>query len=124
MFGDLGNDSMYGQAGNDHIYGGSGDDYLDGGLGNDIIYGGDGQDTLIADNKNDYLIDWFGNFNSFNVPGPGFGSPTIIRSPDPNMQNFLLALGGADGATDANGELAVVTPPSPSNSGPGTGGSH
>jgi Ca2+-binding RTX toxin-like protein len=124
MFGDLGNDSMYGLAGSDHIWGGSGDDYLDGGIGNDIIYGGDGEDSLVADNANDYLIDWFGNFNAFFVPGPGFGSPTIIRSPDPNMQNFLLTLANADGATDANGEIAVVIPPSPSNAGPGGTGSH
>jgi Ca2+-binding RTX toxin-like protein len=124
MFGDDGNDNIFGQAGNDHIYGGSGDDYLDGGLGNDIIYGGDGQDSLFADNKDDFLIDWFGNFNSFNVPGPGFGSPTIIRSPDPLMQQFLLNLGAADGATNPQLELVVVTPPSPANSGPGTGGSH
>lgn len=123
IFGDNGNDRIYGGDGNDQLFGGAGNDYLDGGLGNDLIYGGDGDDTLIADNGNDRLIDWFGNFNQFVVPGPGFGAPTIVRSPDPHVQDFLLALAAADGATDAQGELVVVVPPSPSNAGPG-GGSH
>jgi hypothetical protein len=35
------------------------------------------------------------------------------------MQQFLLDLAAADGSTDPNGEIQVVTPPSPSNSGPG-----
>ena len=119
MYGDNGADNASGNAGDDHLFGGSGDDKLDGNTGNDIIYGGDGQDQLTADNKDDRLIDWFGNFNLFVVPGPGYGAPTIIRSPNPQMQQFLLNLGAGDGATDAEGELVVVTPPSPSNSGQG-----
>ena len=61
---------------------------------------------------------------SFIVPGPGFGAPTIIRSPNPAMRQFLLDLGAADGATNPELELDVVTPPSPSNAGFGGGGSH
>lgn len=117
LFGDLGNDSMNGGAGTDHLYGGSGNDTLDGGSGADILYGGDGADTLIADQSGDRLVDWFGNFNTFVTPGPGNGGPIVIRSPDPSTQQFLLALAAADGALDANGELVVVTPPSPSNAG-------
>ncbi len=67
----------------------------------------------------DRLIDWFGNFNQFIVPGPGFGSPTIIRSPNPHMRDFLTQLALGDGATDPEAEAAIVSPPSPENSGPG-----
>ena len=115
MYGDVGNDNIAGGNDNDHIFGGTGDDSMDGNAGADIIYGGDGQDRLTADVKDDRLIDWFGNFNLFVVPGPGFGAPTIIRSPNPQMQQFLLNLGAGDGATDSEGELDVVTPPSPDN---------
>jgi Ca2+-binding RTX toxin-like protein len=121
LFGDSGNDVILGDGGADHLFGGSGDDKLDGGAGADIAYGGDGQDTLTADVADDRLIDWFGNFNQFNVPGPGFGAQTIIRTPNPQMQNFLTLLGTGDGATNSNGELQVVVPPSPSNAGPGPG---
>jgi hypothetical protein len=81
------------------------------------MYGGGGEDSLYADIKDDKLIDWFGNFNAFNVPGPGFGSPTIIRSPNPHMRQFLADLGAGDGATDPEGELQIVSPGSPANSG-------
>jgi Ca2+-binding RTX toxin-like protein len=119
IFADAGNDVVYGGGADDNLFGGAGDDYLDGQAGGDIIYGGDGKDSLVADGSSDRLIDWFGNFNVFIVPGPGFGAPIIIRSPAPDMQQFLLDLAAADGSTDANFELQVVTPPSPSNSGPG-----
>jgi Ca2+-binding RTX toxin-like protein len=119
IFADAGNDAVYGGGADDNLFGGAGDDYLDGQAGGDIIYGGDGKDSLVADGSSDRLIDWFGNFNVFLVPGPGFGAPIIIRSPAPQMQQFLLDLAAADGSTDPNGEIQVVTPPSPSNSGPG-----
>src|SRR5205814_1931459 len=96
MYGDQGSDVMSGGARGDHIFGGSGDDSMDGNAGADIIYGGDGQDQLTADVQDDRLIDWFGNFNAFIVPGPGFGAPTIIRSPNPQMRDFLLNLGTGD----------------------------
>jgi Ca2+-binding RTX toxin-like protein len=117
LFGDDGDDILAGQGGDDQIFAGAGDDLLDGGIGNDTSYGGDGQDTLVADNKSDYLIDWFGNFNTFIVPGHGFGAPTIIRSPAPQMQDFVLALATAGGSSDAVGETGLVTPPSPANAG-------
>ncbi len=119
LFGDLGNDSISGGVGDDHLFGGAGNDSLDGNAGADIIYGGDGDDTLIADSGDDRLIDWFGNFNNFIVPGPSYGAKIIIRSPNPQTQDFLQSLGAADGATDPSGELVIVSPPSPSNSGPG-----
>ena len=121
LFGDSGDDVILADGGADHLFGGAGDDTLDGGAGADIAYGGDGQDKLTADVVDDRLIDWFGNFNQFNVPGPGLGATTIIRSPNPQMQDFLLALGTGDGAINSNGEWQVVVPPSPSNAGPGLG---
>lgn len=111
LFADSGNDSVYGGDGNDQIFGGTGGDYLDGGNGADIVVGGEGADTLVADNSSDRLIDWYGNSNLFIVPGPGYGAQVIIRSPDPNMQNFLLALAAADGSADPSAELALVFKP-------------
>jgi Ca2+-binding RTX toxin-like protein len=122
LYGDAGNDEIFGGAGNDHLYGGAGNDVLDGQAGADIAYGGDGDDRLVADQSGDIIIDWFGNFNDFIVPGPGYGSPTIVRSPSPWVQDFLLKLAGADGATNPNAEIRIVIPGSTlqqSNSGPG-----
>jgi len=56
------------------------------------------------------------------VPGPGYGSPTIVRSPSPWVQDFLLNLARDDGATNPNAEIRIVVPGSSlqqSNSGPG-----
>ena len=110
LFGNDGNDMLAGGADDDHLYGGAGDDELDGNAGADIAYGGDGEDRLIADSSGDRLIDWFGNFNEFVVPGPGFGAPVIVRAPAPWAMSFLLALAADDGATDAEGELGFVKP--------------
>ena len=60
--------------------------------------------------KADRLIDWFGNFNDFVVPGPGYGAPTIVRSPSPWVQDFLLNLARADGAANPNSQIVVVVP--------------
>ena len=122
LFGDAGNDTVAGGTGDDHLYGGAGNDTLDGQQGADIAYGGDGDDRLVADQSGDRLIDWFGNFNDFVVPGPGYGSPTIVRSPSPWVQDFVLRLAFDDGASDPNAEIRVVIPGSSlqqSNSGPG-----
>lgn len=110
LFGDAGDDQLAGGAGDDHLYGGSGNDLLDGNAGADIVYGGDGNDSLVADSRDDRLIDWLGNFNNFDVPGPGFGGLTIVRSPSPLLQDFLLTLASADGATDPAAEIVVVAP--------------
>jgi RTX calcium-binding nonapeptide repeat (4 copies)/Metallo-peptidase family M12B Reprolysin-like len=110
LFGDAGDDQLAGGAGDDHLYGGSGNDFLDGDAGTDIAYGGDGDDTLKADSRDDRLIDWLGNFNNFIVPGPGYGGLTIVRSPSPLLQDYLLNLASADGATDPNAEIVVVIP--------------
>ena len=122
LFGNLGNDDIGGGDGGDHLYGGSGDDLLNGNAGSDIAYGGDGDDRLVADTKADWLIDWLGNFNDFEVPGPGYGAPTIVRSPSPWVQDFLLNLARADGAANPNSQIMVVVPGSDlqqSNSGKG-----
>jgi hypothetical protein len=110
LFGDAGDDQLAGGAGDDHLYGGSGNDFLDADAGADIAYGGDGDDTLKADSRDDRLIDWLGNFNNFIVPGPGYGGLTIVRSPSPLLQDYLLNLASADGATDPNAEIVVVIP--------------
>jgi hypothetical protein len=110
LFGNLGDDDIGGDDGDDHLYGGSGNDLLNGNAGADIAYGGDGDDRLVADVKADRLIDWFGNFNDFVVPGPGYGAPTIVRSPSPWVQDFLLNLARADGAANPNSQIVVVVP--------------
>ena len=122
LFGNDGDDTLAGGADDDHLYGGAGDDELDGNAGADIAYGGDGNDRLVADSSGDRLIDWFGNFNEFVVPGPGFGAPVIVRSPAPWVTEFLFVLAADDGALDADAELRVVIPGSSaqkSNSGKG-----
>jgi len=122
LFGNDGDDTLAGGADDDHLYGGAGDDELDGNAGADIAYGGDGNDRLVADSSGDRLIDWFGNFNEFVVPGPGFGAPVIVRSPAPWVTEFLFVLARDDGALDADAELGIVTPGSSaqrSNSGKG-----
>ncbi len=122
LFGNSGNDAMAGGTGDDHLYGGAGNDSLDGNAGKDIAYGGDGDDRLVADQSGDKLIDWFGTFNDFVVPGPGYGSPTIVRSPNGWVQDFLLNLARDDGATNPNAEIRIVIPGSSlqqANSGPG-----
>jgi len=74
-------------------------------------------DRLVADMPDDRLIDWFGNINDFVVPGPGYGGPTIVRSPSPWVRDFLLKLAAADGALDPNREIALVIPGSPDQQG-------
>jgi len=110
LFGDNGDDALSGGAGDDDLYGGAGNDVLDGNAGADIAYGGAGDDTLIADSSGDRLIDWFGNFNQFVVPGPGFGAPVIMRAPAPWAFDFLNALAADDGATNIDAELGFVIP--------------
>ena len=117
LFGNLGDDVINGGGGDDHLYGGAGADTLDGNAGAEITYGGDGKDTLIGDTNLDRLIDWFGNVNDFEVGGPGTGGPVVVRSPNPAMAEFLRYPAAGDGATDADGELALVMPPAPNNSG-------
>lgn len=117
LFGNLGDDALSGGDGSDHLYGGADSDLLDGGADADIAYGGDGDDTLMADSSADRLIDWFGNFNSFVGPGPGHGAPVIVRSPSPWLQDFVLLLAAADGASDPNAEIQAVIPGGPAQKG-------
>jgi Ca2+-binding RTX toxin-like protein len=129
IFGDNGNDWVIGGTGNDRLFGGKGDDLLDaddnldtaGGLNNqpdaplfadrDFAYGGDGLDVLIANTGGDRLFDWGGEFNSYVVPFSPFGNPTVVRSPNPQIQQFLLDLGRTSGAdqalTEPNGEVGL-----------------
>jgi Ca2+-binding RTX toxin-like protein len=129
LFGDLGNDWLVGGTGKDRLFGGKGDDLLNaddnvdtaGGLNNqpdaalfadrDFAYGGDGLDVLIANTGGDRLFDWGGEFNSYIVPFSAFGNPTVVRSPNPQIQQFLLDLGRTSGAdralTEPNGELGL-----------------
>jgi hypothetical protein len=142
IFGDLGNDWLVGGTGNDHLYGGWGNDVLNvddnqstiGGLNtqsddhpsyNDIAFGGAGNDWLIGNNKQDWLIDWAGDNNSYAMPTDVHGQQTQIHSYDPKVAGFLYALSAADGADatraadtgapawrngEPNGELGLLMP--------------
>jgi hypothetical protein len=129
IFGDTGNDILFGGTGHNRLWGGAGDDYLQldpnlntlGGTnltaddatmpfqtgGNDAFaYGGDGLDVMIAGTGTDRMFDWGGEFNSYIVPFARFGEPTIYRSPNPHIRDFLTAFSAASGAdvnlTDPN----------------------
>jgi Ca2+-binding RTX toxin-like protein len=129
LFGDDGNDWLVGGTDNDRQFGGKGDDVLNaddnldtnGGLNNrpdsptyadrDFVYGGDGLDVMIANTGGDRMFDWGGEFNTYLVPFSAFGEPTIYRTPNPHIRNFLLALGQESGAdqtmTEPDGELGL-----------------
>jgi Ca2+-binding RTX toxin-like protein len=129
IFGDLGNDWLVGGTGKDRLFGGKGDDMLNaddnldtaGGLNNqpdatlfadrDFAYGGDGLDVLIANTGGDRLFDWGGEFNSYIVPFSPFGNPAVVRSPNPQIQQFLLDLARTSGAdqtlTEPNDESGL-----------------
>ncbi|MBD2412394.1 hypothetical protein FACHB389_10860 [Nostoc calcicola FACHB-389] len=135
VFGDLGNDWLVGGTQNDRLFGGFGDDLMNaddnhdtaGGLNNqpdavefadrDFAFGGGGLDVLIANTGGDRLFDWRGEFNSYIVPFSAFGNPTVVRSPSPQIQQFLLDLGKESGAdrtlSEPNGELGLVTQEDP-----------
>ncbi|NIV45481.1 MAG: hypothetical protein GWN46_00895, partial [Gammaproteobacteria bacterium] len=51
----------------------------------------------------DRLIDWAGEFNSYIVPFAPFGSFTISRAPQPQLAEFLYALGAGDGVDGTRG---------------------
>jgi len=139
IFGGLGNDWLVGGTGRDNLYGGWGNDLLnvDDDLNTDVdndgiaendapethpfyedrAYGGAGRDVLIANTGGDRLIDWSGEFNSYIVPFGPFGNPTVSRSVNPQLIEFLYDLSEADGAdptrasdtgtaADRNGEPA------------------
>jgi len=122
---DDGNDNIFGDTGNDWIVGGTGADWMFGGYGNDeinadgnldtngglndqtdpvpfasndIAFGGAGLDVLIANTGSDRLIDWSGEFNSYLVPFSPFGSPTISRSVQPALFDFLYKLSASVGS--------------------------
>ena len=129
LFGDLGHDWLVGGTQNDRLFGGKGDDLHNaddnhdtaGGLNNrpdevlfadrDFVYGGDGLDVLIANTGGDRMFDWGGEFNTYVVPFSPFGNPTVVRSPSPHVQAFLLALGRESGAdqslAEPDGELGL-----------------
>src|SRR5262249_42245827 len=115
IFGDLGNDWLVGGTGHDDVFGGWGNDLLN--LDDDLRtsggahttpdsdpayedrgYGGAGVDVLIANTSGDRLIDWAGEFNSYVVPFSPNGNPTISRSLQPALMDFLYGLSASDGA--------------------------
>ena len=140
IFGGYGNDVLFGGTGQDRMFGGWGDDYhqlddnlgTNGGLNNtsdsavtpettggsaDFAYGGGGRDVLIGNTGTDRMFDWTGEFNSFIVPFPRFGAPTVNRLPSPHVVEFLLDLSEATGAATSRVEaydvIAMVTPQDP-----------
>jgi hypothetical protein len=58
---------------------------------------------LIANTGGDRLIDWAGEFNSYIVPFAPFGNFTISRAPQPQLAEFLYALGAGDGVDATRG---------------------
>jgi hypothetical protein len=63
-----------------------------------LAYGGGGQDIFFAGTGGDRLIDWVGNHNSNYVPFSQFGMPTVSRTLQPYLPEFLYALSKSDGA--------------------------
>jgi len=116
IFGDLGNDWLVGGTGRDHVFGGRGNDLMNADDDHetnagqndqpdgpqlsyeDIAFGGAGRDVLIGNTGGDRLIDWAGEFNSYLVPFPAFGSAAISRSLQPQLKEYLYDLSAADGA--------------------------
>ncbi len=118
IFGDLGDDWLVGGTGRDHLWGGLGgdiinaDDNLDtnGGANDapdegthpisengDLVFGGGGRDMMIANTAHDRMIDWAGEYNNFVVPFSPFGNWTVVRSPAPWIQDFLVQVAESDG---------------------------
>jgi hypothetical protein len=68
---------------------------------------------MIANTGGDRMFDWGGEFNTYLVPFSPFGNPTVVRSPNPQIQQFLLDLGRESGAdrslTEPDGELGLFT---------------
>ena len=123
IFGDLGNDWIMGGQGRTQVFGGFGNDLIDlratltvnGGLNNapvpnpltgtygtpgweGLAFGGAGQDIFFAGTAGDRLIDWVGNHNTYYVPFSPFGMPTVSRTLQPFLPEFLYALSKSDGA--------------------------
>lgn len=123
IFGDLGNDWIMGGQGRTQVFGGFGNDLIDlratltvdGGLNDGpvpnpitgtygtpgwegLAYGGAGQDIFFAGTAGDRLIDWVGNHNTYYVPFSNFGMPTVSRTLQPFLPQFLYALSKSDGA--------------------------
>ena len=131
IFGDLGHDWLVGGTGYDRLFGGLGDDLMNAddnhdngttpGLNDqpddpefadgDFVFGGNGLDVLIVNSGNDRMYDWKGEFNSYFVPFSPFGNPTVVRSPSPQIRQFLEDLGAASGAdqslVEPDGELGL-----------------
>lgn len=120
IFGDLGNDWIVGGTGRDNVYGGYGSDLLnmdDDHSTNleandqpdtdisyeDRAYGGAGRDVLIGNTGGDRLIDWVGEYNSYIVPFAPFGTATVSRTLQPQLQDFLYALSANHGADNTRG---------------------
>lgn len=114
IFADLGNDWAVGGTGLDTLLGGWGDDLLNaddnpdtaGGLNTapdsnpsyeDLAYGGVGRDVLVGNTNGDRLLDWVGEFNSFQVPYAQFGAVSVNRSPQPAERDFLYAFSKSEG---------------------------
>ncbi|SHL67163.1 hypothetical protein SAMN05444414_1269 [Roseovarius marisflavi] len=118
LFGDIGDDWIVGGTGRDHLWGGLGGDILnlDDDLGTnggandapdaattpvsgygDLAFGGGGRDMLIANTSHDRMVDWAGEYNNFVVPFSPFGNWTVVRSPAPWIQEFLIAVAESDG---------------------------
>ncbi len=124
-----GDDVLFGDGGSDWIAGGTGSDHLYGGWGNDLLdvddrtpsvnpkskktpdsfidyaFGGAGRDVLLANSRDDRLIDWIGEFNSYLVPFNPFGASTIWRASSPAVREFLYDMSRSDGADQTRAPL-------------------
>jgi hypothetical protein len=70
--------------------------------------------VLVANTGGDRLIDWSGEFNSYIVPFSPFGIPTVFRSAQPQVVQFLYDLSASDGADPTR----VAAPGDPGNGEP------
>jgi Calx-beta domain/RTX calcium-binding nonapeptide repeat (4 copies) len=133
LFGDVGHDWLVGGTNRDHLFGGYGndllqaDDDLDTTFGTadplandtpdprngtsgppsfaDIAFGGAGRDRFIANTFTDRLYD-LREFDSFYVPFAAFGGPTVNRSINGALEQYLYTLSRANGADRTRGNTA------------------
>lgn len=112
LFGNGGADTLKGGAGADVLKGGGGDDLLVGGSGADILYGGAGADVFQFNRKSghDRIMDFKQGTDRIEIRGgfafedlevSRFGSESVIRFVDQDIDTVINVFGKRLGALDA-----------------------